>query len=83
MRDSKMAVKVFLVVNTLPEKVQDMFSILKGFEEVTQVCTVDGGPYDIIAMVQVEDLDGYRLLIEKVAAIPYAEDFSSFITVDS
>ena len=78
-----MAVKVFLVVNTLPKRVKEMHAILKGFDEVRQVCTVESGPYDIIAMVQVEDLDGYRLLIEKVAAIQFAEDFSSFITVDS
>lgn len=78
-----MAVKVFLVVNTAPKRAKDMYAILKEFKEVTEVCTVDNGPYDIIAMVQVDDLDGYRLLIEKVAAIPFAEDFSSFITVDS
>lgn len=78
-----MAVKVFLVVNTIPKRVKDMYAILKGFEEVTQVCQVENGPYDIIAMVQVADLDGYRSLIEKVAAISFAEDFSSFITVDS
>jgi len=78
-----MAVRVFLVVNTEPTRVKDMQAILKGFEEVTQVYPVESGPYDIIAMVQVDDLDGYRLLIEKVAAIPFAEDFSSFITVDS
>jgi len=78
-----MAVKVFLVVNTEAKRVKDMHAILKGFEEVIQVYAVENGPYDIIAMVQVDDLDGYRLLIEKVAAIPFAEDFSSFITVDS
>ncbi len=78
-----MAVRVFLVVNTLPKHVKEMHTMLKQFKEVTHVCTVESGPYDIIAMVQVDDLDGYRMLIEKIAAIPLAEDFSSFITVDS
>ena len=78
-----MVVRVCLVVNTAPKHVKEMQSILKGFAEVTQACIIESGPYDVIAMVQVDDLDGYRLLIEKVAAIPFAEDFSSFITVDS
>ena len=77
-----MAVRVFLVVNTEPKHVKEMHAILKGYKEVTLVCTIESGPYNIIAKVQVEDLDGYRLLIEKVAAIPFADDFSSFITVE-
>jgi DNA-binding Lrp family transcriptional regulator len=74
-----MVVKVFLVVNAKPEQRDEIHMILKGFDEVVFSCLVENGPYDIVAMVEVDTLDGYRPLIEKVATIPHTEDFSSFI----
>lgn len=74
-----MVVKVFLVVNAESERLNKIHSTLKAFDEVVFSCLVENGPYDIVALVEVESLDGYRSLIEKVASIPHTEDFSSFI----
>ncbi|MHA1136189.1 MAG: Lrp/AsnC ligand binding domain-containing protein [Candidatus Thorarchaeota archaeon] len=74
-----MVVKVFLIVNAKPERLKEIHKILKGFDEVVFSCLVENGPYDIVAMIEVDTLDGYRPLIEKVASIPHTDDFSSFI----
>ena len=78
-----MVVKVFLTIISEPGRINEIYTKLKSFDEVRLVCIVDSGPHDIVALVEVETLDGYRVLIEKVASLPYAEDFSSFITVDT
>ncbi|MCK5390304.1 MAG: hypothetical protein KAJ36_07425 [Candidatus Thorarchaeota archaeon] len=77
-----MVVKVFLTVISEPGRINEVFTSLISFDEVDYVCIVDSGPYDIVALVEVDTLDGYRVLIEKVAALPNTEDFESFITVD-
>ena len=74
-----MVVKVFLVVNTEPGRLDEIYNTLKNFDEVVFSCPIESGPFDIVAMVEVDTLDGYRVLIEKVAAIPHTVDFSSFI----
>jgi DNA-binding Lrp family transcriptional regulator len=78
-----MVVKVFLVVNVEPGRRDEIHKALHSFEEVSSVYDVESGPHDLVAMVQVENLDGYRDLIEKVAALPNTEDFASFITLDA
>jgi len=78
-----MVVKVFLVLNTEPGRLDEIHATLKEFDEVVFSCPVENGPYDIVAMVEVESLDGYRVLIERVAAIPNTVDFSSFINSGS
>lgn len=78
-----MVVKVFLVLNTEPGRLDEIHTTLKKFDEVVFSCTVENGPYDIVAMVEVDTLDGYRVLIERVAAIPNTVDFSSFINSGS
>ncbi len=78
-----MVVKVFLTIISEPGRINEIYTKLKSFDEVRLVCIVDSGPHDIVALVEVETLDGYRVLIEKVASLPNTEDFSSFITVDS
>ncbi|MGY5880027.1 MAG: Lrp/AsnC ligand binding domain-containing protein [Candidatus Thorarchaeota archaeon] len=74
-----MVVKVFLVINTEPGRLDEIYANLKGFDEVVFACPIENGPFDIVAMVEVESLEGYRVLIERVAAIPHTVDFSSFI----
>lgn len=74
-----MVVKVFLVVNTEPGRLDEIHEVLKNFDEVVFSCKVESGQYDIVAMVEVDTLDGYRVLIERVASIPNTVDFSSFI----
>jgi len=77
-----MVVKVFLTIISEPGRINEIYTTLKSFDEVRLACIVDTGPHDIVAFVEVDTLDGYRVLIEKVAALPNTEDFSSFITVD-
>lgn len=72
-------VKIFLVIDAKPERINEIYTILKDFDEVVFSCMVDNGPNDIVAMIEVDNLDDYRGLIERVAAIPHTEDFSSFI----
>jgi len=77
-----MVVKVFFTINTEPGLLDTMYTILTELTEVVFSCLVDSGPYDIVAMVEVDTLDGYRELIEKIAALPHTEDFASFIALD-
>ncbi|MCK4566065.1 MAG: hypothetical protein KAU48_02035 [Candidatus Thorarchaeota archaeon] len=78
-----MVVKVFLTIISEPGRINETYNALKSFDEVRLACIVDSGPHDIVALVEVDTLDGYRVLIEKVASLPNTEDFSSFITVDT
>ncbi|MBE0526900.1 MAG: Lrp/AsnC ligand binding domain-containing protein [Candidatus Thorarchaeota archaeon] len=78
-----MVVKVFLTINTEPERLDMIYVIVRDFDEVVFSCIVESGPYNIVAMVEVDTLDGYRKLIEKIAALPHTEDFASFITLDA
>ena len=77
-----MVVKVFLTIISEPGRINEIYTTLKSFDEVDLACIVDSGPYDIVALVEVDTLDGYRALIEKVASLPYTEDFESFITLE-
>ena len=76
-----MVVKVFLTLITEPGRLNEIYAKINSFDEVNLACIVDRGPYDIVALVEVENLDGYRVLIEKVASLPHTEDFESFITL--
>ncbi|MGY5858469.1 MAG: Lrp/AsnC ligand binding domain-containing protein [Candidatus Thorarchaeota archaeon] len=78
-----MVVKVFFVINAESERLDKIHSTLKSFDEVVFSCLVESGPYDIISLVEVDTLDDYRALIEKVAALPDTDDFTSFFTVNS
>ena len=77
-----MVVKVFLTIISEPGRINEIYTALKSFDEVDLACIVESGPYDIVALVEVGTLDGYRVLIEKVAALPHTEDFSSFISLE-
>ena len=78
-----MVVKVFLTVNTEAGRLDEIYAVVRNYNEVVFSCLVDIGPYNIVAMVEVDTLDGYRELIERVAALPYTENFASFITLDA
>jgi len=77
-----MVVTVLLTINTEPGRLDEIYSIVKDFDEVTFSCLAESGPYHIIAMVEVDSLDGYRELIERVADLPHTENFASFIALD-
>lgn len=78
-----MVVKVFFVLNGKSERLDKIHAALKKFDEVVFSCTAEGGPYDIVSMVEIDTFDDYRQFIEKVAALPYTDDFTSFFIVDS
>ena len=78
-----MVVKVFLTLVTETGHRDEIYDILRTFEEINLLCRVNSGTSDIVGMVYVDTLDDYRLFIERVATIQNVEDFESFITVDS
>lgn len=78
-----MVVKVFFVINAKPERLDMIHTALKKIDEVVFSCKVESGPYDIVSLVEIDSYHDYRLLIERVAALPYTDDFTSFFIVDS
>jgi DNA-binding Lrp family transcriptional regulator len=82
MVELRMAVKVFLAIITEPGKFDEIYDIVHAYDEVSFLCKVDSGSYDIMAMVTVKTLDDYRKLIERVASLHHLEHFESFITLD-
>ena len=43
-----MVVKVFLVINTEPGRLDEIYANLKGFDEVVFACPIENGPFDIV-----------------------------------
>jgi DNA-binding Lrp family transcriptional regulator len=78
-----MPVKVFLAVNVKSGKVKEVQKNLRALDEVMLACTVSDGIYDVVAMVEVTDLDDYRTFaIDKVSSVSNVVDYSSFIIMD-
>lgn len=78
-----MPVKIYLAVNVKSGKTKQVQGNIKKFEEVTLACCVSGGPYDIVALVEVPTLEEYKSFsIDKVSSLPHVTDYTSFITVD-
>jgi DNA-binding Lrp family transcriptional regulator len=76
------AVFVFLAVSTESGFEDEVHRLLKRFSEVTESHRVLDGPYDIVAMVSVDEFDGYReFAVDKVGSLPHVEDYTSFITM--
>ncbi len=75
-----MPIKVFLAINTKKGHAEDIQSKLTKYNEVTLVCTVKNGIFDVVAIVDVESLENYRVFsIDKVGRLPNIEDYTSFI----
>ena len=75
-----MPIKVFLTINTKKGYAEDIQSKLTKFNEVTLVCTVKNGIFDVVAIVDVGSLELYRIFsIDKVGKMPHIEDYTSFI----
>jgi len=75
-----MPIKVFLEINTKKGHAEDIQSKLTKYNEVTLVCTVKNGIFDVVAIVDVESLENYRVFsIDKVGRLPNIEDYTSFI----
>jgi len=75
-----MPIKVFLAINTKKGHAEDIQSRLTKYNEVTLVCTVKNGIFDVVAIVDVESLENYRnFSIDTVGKFPNIEDYTSFI----
>ncbi len=75
-----MPIKVFLAINTKKGHAEDIQSRLTKCNEVSLVCTVKNGIFDVVAIVDVESLENYRnFSIDKVGKLPNIEDYTSFI----
>lgn len=78
-----MPVKVFLAVNVKSGKAKEVQKNLRAIDEVLLACTVSDGVFDVVAMVEVTDLDDYRTFaIDKVSSVHNVVDYSSFIIMD-
>jgi len=75
-----MPIKVFLAINTKKGHAEDIQSRLTKYNEVSLVCTVKNGIFDVVAIVDVESLENYRnFSIDTVGKFPNIEDYTSFI----
>ncbi|MFW9920167.1 MAG: Lrp/AsnC ligand binding domain-containing protein [Candidatus Thorarchaeota archaeon] len=75
-----MPIKVFLAINTKKGHAEDIQSRLTKYNEVSLVCTVKNGIFDVVAIVDVDSLENYRnFSIDKVGKLPNLEDYTSFI----
>jgi DNA-binding Lrp family transcriptional regulator len=82
-RTFEMPVKVFLAVKVKSGKAKEVQKNLRAIDEVTLACSVSDGLYDVVAMVEVPNLDEYRTFsIDKVSAVPNISDYTSFIIMD-
>ncbi len=78
-----MAIRILLTITIEQGYTEEIQSILKTFDEVSSVCIVNHGCYDIIAVVDVESFDSYRTFaIDKIGKLQHIEDYTSFITLD-
>ncbi|MFW9793798.1 MAG: Lrp/AsnC ligand binding domain-containing protein [Candidatus Thorarchaeota archaeon] len=78
-----MPVRIFLAVNVKTGKAKKVQSMLRDCEEVVLACTVSNGPYEVVAIVDIESLDNYKSFsIDKVGSLPDVDDYTSFITID-
>jgi DNA-binding Lrp family transcriptional regulator len=77
-----MPIKIFLAITTKKGHAEDIHSRLTKFDEVTLACLVKNGIFDIVAIVEVESLETYRLFsIDKIGKLPFIDDYTSFITL--
>jgi DNA-binding Lrp family transcriptional regulator len=79
-----MPVKVFLAVSVKSGKAKEVQKNLRTIDEVMLACTVSDGVFDVVAMVEVIDLDDYRTFaIDKVSSVRNVVGYSSFIIMDA
>ncbi|TFG34365.1 hypothetical protein EU527_03980 [Candidatus Thorarchaeota archaeon] len=75
-------VKIFLTIKVEPNYTDTVLSQLRSFKEVSQTCLVDRGCYDIIAIIDVESFEDYRVFsVDTLAKLSHLEDYTSFITL--
>lgn len=74
--------RVFLTLNVKSGYADEIISKLKAFKEVSLVCLINQGDFDIIAIVDVDTFEEYRdFSVEKIGKLSYIDDYASFITL--
>lgn len=77
-----MTVKILLAFHVEPGRADEVRLSLRNMREVTFASTTYGGPYDVMAIIEVENLERYRsLALDIVSRIAGVDDYVSFITV--
>ncbi|NWF94587.1 MAG: Lrp/AsnC family transcriptional regulator [Candidatus Thorarchaeota archaeon] len=77
-----MPFRVFVAVKTSAAKMEQVRRYLREQRVVSQACSVYTGPYDIIAVVDVDSLDDYRrFALYDLPRIDGIEDYESFIAI--
>jgi DNA-binding Lrp family transcriptional regulator len=76
-----MPIKVFLAITSGRGRIREVHKELRKFEEITTICIVENGQFDLVAFVDVESLEDYRNFIDKVGRLPHIDDYTSFVTL--
>ena len=77
-----MTIKILLAIHAKPGRADEVRLSLKNMREVTFASTTYGGPYDVMAIVEVKNLERYRsFTLDIVSRIAGVDDYVSFITV--
>ncbi len=77
-----MAVKILLTIHAEPGRADEVSHTLKNMREVTFASTTYGGPYDVMAIVEVKNLEKYRsFALDFVSKITDIDDYVSFIAI--
>lgn len=78
-----MVVRIFLTVKVEPGYITEVFSKLKKKKEVSLICLIDRGVFDIIAIIDVKSFEEYHtLMAKKISSLRHLEDYTSFIALD-
>jgi DNA-binding Lrp family transcriptional regulator len=78
-----MTIKVFLAAKAESDHGTDIIAKLESREPVKEIYLIQSGTYDVIALIEVDSLDGYRGFIDEIAHLEDIVDFESFIRTDS
>ncbi len=76
-----MSPKVFFTARTEKKKAQSVLKAIRKLDNVLEAHLVEDGIYDVVSLVEVESLEGYRKFVEKASHLKNIIDFESFITV--
>ena len=80
--DISMAIKILLAIHAESGKDEEVRLALRNMREVTFASTTYGGPYDVMAIVEVKNLEKYRsFALDFVSKIADIDDYVSFIAI--
>ena len=72
----------YILIEALPGKAMDLINLIKGIKGVTKVDLVTG-PYDVITMVEAEDLQSLgEMIVKKIQATGFIARTLTCITVE-